>query len=217
MPVKVKSPFQACALLLDSVIAAAVVLSIVVPPEIVNVPVPSAVALLMSASPVFSVSPPWNVFAPESWSAPPPVFVRPFAPLITPAIETVLPFVSIVPVADATLTARVAGEVIVPLACNVPPEKISWLLALPSAEVEFTFSVPAEIVVLPVYVFAPVRVSVPPPAFVRPKPTPPMTPPTVSVLADTVTWREALIETAPVPRFRAFEPANVKSPLQVCG
>ena len=123
---------------------------------------------------------------PVSVSVPAPILVRPPEPLITPANETELPFVSIVPV-EESVTVRVDGEVIVPPACSVPPEKTSVLFASPSAELEFAFSVPPEIVVLPVYVFAPVSVSVPAPAFVRPKPEPLMMPPTVSVLADTVT------------------------------
>jgi hypothetical protein len=71
-------------------------------------------------------------------------------PLITPAIETPLPFVSIVPV-DESVTVRVDGDVIVPPACSVPPEKISVFVALPSpiAGLAFAFNVPAEIVVLP--------------------------------------------------------------------
>ena len=180
-------------------------------------PVPNAVALLMSSSPAFSATPPWNVFTPESWSWPLPFFVRPFAPLITPAIETVLPFVSIVPDADATLTARDESEVIVPLACSVPPLKISWLLAPPRDALASAFSVPAVMVVLPVYVLLPRSASVPAPSFVMPKPEPLMAPPMVSVLAETVTAREALIVTLRVPRFRAFEPMKVKSLFQACG
>ena len=148
----------------------AVVLSIV-PPAIVKVPaaVPRACALLMFNVPAFSVVPPVNVFVPVRVSAPPPFLVRLFAPLITPAIETALPFVSIVP-ADERVTVRVEGEVIVPPACSVPPLKISVFVALPSpsADVEFAFSVPCEIVVLPVYVFVPLNVSVPAPLFVSP-------------------------------------------------
>ena len=58
--------------------------------------------------------------------------------------------VSTVPAPDI-VTLRVAGEVIVPPACSVPPLKISVLFAvpLPSAALEFAFSVPAAIVVAP--------------------------------------------------------------------
>src|SRR5438093_1080367 len=58
VPVKVKSPFQVWALLLLSVIEAPVVLSMV-PPLMVNVPVPSAVALLiLNVVPLANVVPP---------------------------------------------------------------------------------------------------------------------------------------------------------------
>ncbi len=54
------------------------------------------------------------------------------------------------------------------------------------------------------------------PAFVRLSPAPLMTPPTVRVLALTVTVRLAFIVTAPVPRFKLFVPAKVKLPFQFC-
>ena len=152
----------------------------------VALPLPSAELELAFNVPAETVVEPVYVFVPVSVSVPPPLLVSPFAPLITPAIETGLPFVSIVP-AEESVTVRVDGEVIVPPACNVPPEKTSVLFASPSADEELAFSVPAEIVVLPVYVFEPVSVSVPAPAFVKPKPEPEIAPPTVSVLADTVT------------------------------
>jgi hypothetical protein len=161
-----------------------------VPPENTKlfVALPSPIAALEFAFtvPAEIVVAPLYVFVPVSVSVPLPVFVSPFEPLMTPAIETPLPFVSISPVED-NVTARVDGDVIVPPACNVPPEKTSVLFASPSAELEFAFSVPAEIVVLPVYVFDPVSVSVAAPAFVRPNVEPEITPPTVSVFADTVT------------------------------
>ena len=53
----------------------------------------------------------------------------------------------------------------------------------------------------------------PVPALVRLK-DPPITPPTVRVLALTVTWRFAPRVTAPVPRFRLLVPVKVKSPFQ---
>jgi hypothetical protein len=76
--------------------------------------------------------------------------VRPELPPITPAMLTLLPLVSIRPVL-VSVTPRVPGEVIVPPACSVPPVKISVFVALPlpSAELEFAFSVPAAIVVVP--------------------------------------------------------------------
>jgi hypothetical protein len=68
---------------------------------------------------------------------------------------TLLPFVSIMPVL-VNVIARVPGEVIAPLACNVPPVKISVFvtLPLPSAALEFAFRMPVAIVVAPLYVLA---------------------------------------------------------------
>jgi hypothetical protein len=110
------------------------------------------------------------VFAPVSVSVPVPLFVIELEPLITPAIETPLPFVSIVP-GDVSVTARVDGDVIAPLACSVPPKlaKISVFVALPSpsAALAFAFNVPRRILVFPLYVFEPVNVSVPVPCLIR--------------------------------------------------
>ena len=61
---------------------------------------------------------------------------------------------------------------------------------------------------------APESVSVPAPAFVRLKPLPLMTPPTVRLLAFTVTVRLAPKVTAPVPRFKLCVPVKVKLPFQ---
>ena len=57
VPANVKSLFQFSALLVESVIAAPLVLPIV-PPEIVKVPAPRAEALLMLSRPAESVVPP---------------------------------------------------------------------------------------------------------------------------------------------------------------
>src|SRR5207248_3450959 len=109
-----------------------------VPPEktrvFVPLPSPSAALVFAFSVPAEIVVAPLYVLLPVSVSVPLPDFVRPFEPLITPAIETELPFVSIVPDAEETETVRVDGDVIVPPACSVPPEKTSELLAPPSAE-----------------------------------------------------------------------------------
>ena len=62
----------------------------------------------------------------------------------------------------------------------------------------------------PVKVLLPHSSKVPAPALV--KPLPPIGPPMVSVLAETVMVLEIGIETGPVPRFRLFVPAKAKSP-----
>lgn len=95
----------------------------------------------------------------------------------------------------------------------VSPSRIA---PAPNAPETVPFTVPLLIVRLPVKVFAPVRVKLPAPAFVRPKPAPEIMPPTVSVEALTVTIRLAFMATAPVPRSRVFVPLNVKSPFQFC-
>ena len=106
-PVKVKSPLHSCVLLFDSVSEPPDVLSIVVPPEIVNVPVPNAVALLMFSWPAPNVSPPVNVFAPDNVSVPAPVFVSENPePEITPPTVRVLP---------ETVTCRDAPRVTAPV------------------------------------------------------------------------------------------------------
>ena len=61
---------------------------------------------------------------------------------------------------------------------------------------------------------APLRTRVPLPAFVRPKPVPEMTPPTVRLLLPTVTVRVAFMATVPVPILRAFVPRNETSAFQ---
>src|SRR4051794_29128349 len=57
----------------------------------------------------------------------------------------------------------------------------------------------------------------PEPAFVRPNAPPPIAPPTVRVLALTVTVGLAPRVTGPVPRFRLLDPVKVKLPFQVWG
>ena len=66
VPANAKSPFSASALATDSPAAEASS----VPPVIVNVPVPSAAVLPTLSVPAERVSPPVNVLAPESVTAP---------------------------------------------------------------------------------------------------------------------------------------------------
>ena len=83
VPVKAKSAFQLWALLFERVIAPPLVLSIV-PPAMVKVPVPSAVALLMLSVPALSVVPPLKVFAPETVHIPAPDLIKDVAPPLSP-------------------------------------------------------------------------------------------------------------------------------------
>ena len=125
VPVKVKFPFQLWALLLERVTEPAVVLSIV-PPSIVKVPLPGAVALFKFTVPALIFKPPEKVLAADKVSAPAPApaFVSSFDPEITPdKVSPPVPSKSIV-------MARF--KVTVPLTvCAVDPLFSSVLVPLP--------------------------------------------------------------------------------------
>ena len=80
-----------------------------------------------------------------------PLLVKPPEPLIAPAMLTALPLVLIVPFPVIVISLS-AAEVIAPVACNVPPLKISVFVALPSprALLELALNVPPAMVVVPV-------------------------------------------------------------------
>ena len=211
-------------------------LSSTVDPEIIRLPEPTAVALLTFNVPAETVSPPINVFAPESVNAPLPAFVSEYAPLMTP------PSVN---VPALTVTVRFAPKVtapvpkfkeLVPLNVKSPLQVCAMLLANVNAAPErlsstvapaivrlpvlnafelLRFNVPAESVSPPLNVFAPDSVSTPPPSLVK-EYAPLTTPPTVNVPALTVNVRLALNVTVPVPRFKSLLPLKTKSPLHVC-
>ena len=104
LPTNVKPAFQVWTLLLLSVFAEPLVLSIV-PPLTVNLFVPIAVALLMFSWPAERVIPPENVFAPETVRVPPPVSVSGPVPETTLSSDSVLP-AEIVKVRAAAPTRR---------------------------------------------------------------------------------------------------------------
>src|SRR5438132_2940906 len=128
-----------------------------------------------------------------------------------PASVPLLPLVSKVPPPALSVTARL---VVKPERnCKAPPPKArppALLPRLPSLE---TASVPALTIVPPVYVFAPVSVSVPVPTFTREARLPPELPPSWIVpltvverlLPPTVSWLEPS-EYVPAP---AIEPAVI--------
>ena len=101
------------------------------------------------------------------------------------------------------------------LLLSEPALMVSVLAVAPRAVVLLRLSWPALSVVPPLWLLAPESVSVPLPALVRPK-APETVPPTVRLPASTVTCVPAPSATAPVPRFRSFVPAKVKSPFQFC-
>ena len=98
------------------------------------------------------------------------------------------------------------------LISNVPAFKVTPPVKVLVPESNY---VPELTVIAPdVVPMTPVKSSSPAPALVILKVFPPIAPPTVRVLADTATWREALRVTAPVPTLSALLPVNVKSPFQ---
>ena len=102
-----------------------------------------------------------------------PIFVRSPLPLITPAMLTLLPLVSNVPPPALSVTPRF--EVKPARYCSVPPPKLSPPDVLPRLASVLTASVPALIVVPPLYVLVAVRVVVPAPICTN-EPAPEMTP-----------------------------------------
>src|SRR6266404_440036 len=133
-PVKVKLPFQTSALLLLSVIGLPLLLLMVVPSAIVNVPAvaPRAVLLLMVSVPAGSVFPPAYVFVPERVSAEPALFsvtvvtFEPILPLIV-VPPVLLPELVIVPV---LLTDPLSPIVPTPFALSV---RLPVLVQLPES------------------------------------------------------------------------------------
>lgn len=122
VPVNAKSPPHVWVLFLELVMAAAVLLS-KVPPFIVKVPVPMALALLKFNVPELRVIPPVKVFAPLRVKIPVPVFVRLNAPPITPPIVSA--FVALFVVTEL-FALRVTAPVpmfkgLVPVNVNAPP------------------------------------------------------------------------------------------------
>ena len=145
VPVKAKSPFQFCVLLLR-VTDPAVVLSRI-PPVIVSVPVPAAAALLRLIVPALRVSPPPKVFAPERVSAPDPSLVTVpvlvaigSATVMLPAPPKVRFWVPVIALPLATSRLRVpASELIRVVPANVTaPETVLSPLTFRKAPPELT-------------------------------------------------------------------------------
>ncbi len=233
LPRKVKLRAQVCVLLLLSVMAAPLVLSIE-PPLIVKVPVPMAVALLMFSWPAESVMPLEKVLAPDKVNVPAPALVRLWATEMTPPTVSIPASMVTVgfPVSDtapvprfrlllptkvklplqvcALLLLRVMAA---PLALSiVPPLMVK--VPVPTAAALSMFSWPAESVMPLEKVLAPDKVNVPAPASVRLL-APEMTPPTVSMPASIVTVGFVVSVTVPVPRFRLLLPSKVKLATQL--
>jgi len=236
LPVKVKLPFQFWALLFGSEIAEPKILSIVVPASMVNVPVPKAPALLMSRVPALNVSPPLKLLLPDKISVPAPALV-----MLSPEPEMIPPTVK---VSALTVTVGLAFKVtapsprfklLLPVKVKLPfqfwallfdrviadPEALSIVVPaaivkapVPKAAALLISKVPALKVTPPLKLLLPDNASVPAPALASVSPEPEMIPPTLKVLALTVTVLEAFIATAPVPIFKLLLPVKVKLPFQ---
>ena len=132
---------------------------------------------------------------------------------VAPGLRT-MPFkVSVFPDTVSEITEAPALSVTPVMTCVVPPVLVKVkraavdAKAVPAPPFSKPLAVPppklivepALTVVGPVYRFAPVKVRVPGPLAVSPKPLPEITPPTVNVLANSVTVRRAPKATAPYP------------------
>src|SRR6266851_1384418 len=141
---------------------------------------------------------------------PAPILVSPPLPTMLPASVSAFACVSTVPVPLSVIA--LASESPLAAACRVVPfAKVRS--PVPNAVLDPTASVPALTIVPPVYVFAPVSVSVPVPTFTREARLPPELPPSWIVpltvverlLPPTVSWLEPS-EYVPAP---AIEPAVI--------
>ncbi len=112
----------------------------------------------MSRVPVVTVTAPVNVFAPDNASVPAALNVSPTLPLRTPeSVNVVAALGVIAPPPSVTFRA----EVNVPLVSRAPPLSVTAPDVLPRFASALTCSVPAMIVVPPVYVFVPVSTTRP--------------------------------------------------------
>ena len=126
VPVKAKSPFQLCVLLLVRVRLVPLVLSSV-PPVMVMLPLPGAVALFRFSVPALSVSPPPKVLAPESVSVPAPDLLK---PALEPARFAEITFVPLLAVSrNAEALAVLAVSVLAPPIVMPPVFRVTVLTA----------------------------------------------------------------------------------------
>ena len=106
-------------------------------------------------------------------------------------------------------------KVVATEASRLPPLTVS--VPVPNAAFAPVISVPAERVVPPVKVLAPLSFNVPAPALERPKPAPETMPPSESVLLETVMVRLAPRVMAPVDWLRLAVPVKVRLPPKAIG
>src|SRR5271166_1033431 len=144
-----------------------------VPPLKLSGPVPKLPLLLTARMPPLRFVPPLYVFAALKVKVPGPVLVHAPTPPIAPLKIEVVP-VSAKNVPPPALSVIALLETSPPPAASassVPPLKVSS--PVPKLLSLFTARMPPLRFVPPVYVFAPVSVSVPVPTFVSDPPTPP--------------------------------------------
>ena len=192
----------------------------VVPPAVV----PRAALDCTRITPAVMVVAPVYVLAPDRVRVPVPVLVRASAPLPSAATPEKVVLVLLPPAVRVTAPAAPlvtlpapASEPIVSLKPNrsnvAPPTTVSALLA-PTALTTPSLTVPALMVVAPVYVLAAERVRVPLPSLVRP-PAPLTSALTVSVAAASVTvmLSVAAKDIAKVMVFVAATPLSIRFPV----
>ena len=230
-PLKVKLPFQVWALLFASVMAAPEVLSIVVALSIVKVPVPKAPALLISKVPAAKVRPPLKLLLPDRTNVPAPCLMIAWAPppIVPPSVKVSAVTVTVADAFKVTapvprfkleepvkvkLPAQICALLLMDVVIAAPEvlsivvEALIVKVPVPKAPALLISSVPTLNVIPPLKLLLPVNTKVPAPDLVILLP-PEMAPPTVKVLAVTVTVGLALKVTAPVPRFKDELPVNV--------
>src|SRR6266478_563459 len=163
----------------------------IVPPLTVNVPatVPSAEALLMLRVPALSVVPAVNVFAPVNVRVPEPAFVKlNVLPLMIPPTVSVPPltvtvrlaFIATAPVPRFRFCVPVnvkfafqfcalllVSEIAPPLVLSIVDAPLMVNVPDPIAVALLMFNVPADNVVVPLYVLLPFSVRAPVPFFVN--------------------------------------------------
>jgi hypothetical protein len=164
---KVASPAKLIRLL--TVTPAAVVNA--VPVANVAWPVPNELSLLIIAVPALMFVPPLYVFAPFRLTLPLPSFVKLPAPLITPF--KLLSWVELCKVASPAKLIRLLTVTPAAVVNAVPVANVAW--PVPNELSLLIIAVPALMFVPPLYVFAPFRLTLPLPSFVK-LPAPLITP-----------------------------------------
>ena len=201
---------------------------------IVKVPDPSAEALLIFSVPPDKDRPPEKELAPLNVKLPAPYFVTEYAPVIVPPTVNSFAIVVTALLVDSVTPPFPRFKLFAPKKTKLPPHTCELFLLLeiatplvlsiavllpmvnnpvppPSADALLMLRVPPDKETPPENAFAPERVSVPDPVFVKLN-APLIIPATVKLFP--VVARDILepIFTIPEPRFKSLVPKNVKLP-----